>query len=94
MFRPRKLDRVHPKELLECAFDIVVPVTSSLLPDAETIYTISEVIQEFSALQVPGISSCYVKFFKMLLLIMWEVCGFMLVVLILLEGSKDVFTDP
>ncbi|XP_053488961.1 eIF-2-alpha kinase GCN2 isoform X3 [Ictalurus furcatus] len=51
VFRPRKLDRAHPKELLECAFDIVVPVTSSLLPDAETIYTISEVIQEFSALQ-------------------------------------------
>ncbi|XP_053488960.1 eIF-2-alpha kinase GCN2 isoform X2 [Ictalurus furcatus] len=42
VFRPRKLDRAHPKELLECAFDIVVPVTSSLLPDAETIYTISE----------------------------------------------------
>lgn len=52
VFRPRKPDRVHPRELLECAFDIVVPVTSSLLPDAETIYTISEVIQEFSALQV------------------------------------------
>lgn len=52
VFRPRKLDRAHPKELLECAFDIVVPVTSSLLPDAETIYTISEIIQEFSALQV------------------------------------------
>ncbi|KAF4083863.1 hypothetical protein AMELA_G00122190 [Ameiurus melas] len=51
VFRPRKLDRAHPKELLECAFDIIVPVTSSLLPDAETIYTISEVIQEFSALQ-------------------------------------------
>ncbi|XP_062863394.1 eIF-2-alpha kinase GCN2 [Trichomycterus rosablanca] len=51
VFRPRKLDRAHPRELLECAFDIVVPVTASLLPDAETIYTISEVIQEFSALQ-------------------------------------------
>lgn len=52
VFRPRKLDRAHPKELLECVFDIVVPLTSSLLPDAETIYAISEVIQEFSALQV------------------------------------------
>uniref|UniRef100_A0AAR2JGZ3 eIF-2-alpha kinase GCN2 n=1 Tax=Pygocentrus nattereri TaxID=42514 RepID=A0AAR2JGZ3_PYGNA len=51
VFRPRKLDRAHPRELLECAFDIVVPVTGSLLPDAETIYTISEIIQEFSALQ-------------------------------------------
>ncbi|XP_029349412.1 eIF-2-alpha kinase GCN2 [Echeneis naucrates] len=51
VFRPRKWDRAHPRELLECAFDIVTPVTNSLLPDAETIYTISEIVQEFSALQ-------------------------------------------
>uniref|UniRef100_A0A1A8GP91 non-specific serine/threonine protein kinase n=1 Tax=Nothobranchius korthausae TaxID=1143690 RepID=A0A1A8GP91_9TELE len=51
VFRPRKLDRAHPRELLECAFDIITPVTNSLLPDAETIYTISEIIQEFPALQ-------------------------------------------
>lgn len=52
MFRPRKLDRAHPRELLECAFDIITPVTNSLLPDAETIYTISEIVQEFPVLQV------------------------------------------
>ncbi|XP_054469210.1 eIF-2-alpha kinase GCN2 [Anoplopoma fimbria] len=51
VFRPRKLDRAHPRELLECAFDIITPVTNSLLPDAETIYTISEIIQEFPVLQ-------------------------------------------
>ncbi|XP_024125468.1 eIF-2-alpha kinase GCN2 [Oryzias melastigma] len=51
VFRPRKLDRAHPRELVECAFDIVTPVTNSLLPDAEIIYTISEIIQEFPALQ-------------------------------------------
>ncbi|KAF7664989.1 hypothetical protein LDENG_00158310 [Lucifuga dentata] len=51
VFRPRKPDRAHPRELLECAFDIITPITNSLLPDAETIYTISEIIQEFSALQ-------------------------------------------
>ncbi|CAK6957149.1 eIF-2-alpha kinase GCN2 [Scomber scombrus] len=51
VFRPRKLDRSHPRELLECAFDIITPVTNSLLPDAETIYTISEIVQEFPALQ-------------------------------------------
>ncbi|KAM6961283.1 eIF-2-alpha kinase GCN2 [Aplochiton taeniatus] len=51
VFRPRKLDRAHPRELLECAFDIIVPVTNSLLPDAETIYTVSEIIMEFSPLQ-------------------------------------------
>lgn len=52
VFRPRKLDRAHPRELVECAFDIITPVTNSLLPDAETIYTISEIVQEFPALQV------------------------------------------
>uniref|UniRef100_A0A4W5N4R0 Uncharacterized protein n=1 Tax=Hucho hucho TaxID=62062 RepID=A0A4W5N4R0_9TELE len=51
VFRPRKLNRVHPRELLECSFDVIVPVTNSLLPDAETIFTISEIIQEFSVLQ-------------------------------------------
>ncbi|XP_055013276.1 eIF-2-alpha kinase GCN2 isoform X2 [Boleophthalmus pectinirostris] len=51
VFRPRKLDRAHPRELLECAFDIITTVTNSLLPDAETIYTVYEIIQEFPALQ-------------------------------------------
>ncbi|XP_054572339.1 eIF-2-alpha kinase GCN2 [Eptesicus fuscus] len=51
VFRPRKLDRFHPKELLECAFDIVTSTTNSSLPTAEVIYTIYEIIQEFPALQ-------------------------------------------
>ncbi|XP_062973789.1 eIF-2-alpha kinase GCN2 [Elgaria multicarinata webbii] len=51
VFRPRKLDRCHPKELLECAFDIITPAGNSFLPIAETIYTISEIIQEFPVLQ-------------------------------------------
>ncbi|XP_067847268.1 eIF-2-alpha kinase GCN2 isoform X2 [Heptranchias perlo] len=51
VFRPRKLDRCHPRELLECAFDIVTPTTSSLLPDAEVIYTTAEIINEFPVLQ-------------------------------------------
>ncbi|XP_068018973.1 eIF-2-alpha kinase GCN2 isoform X2 [Melanerpes formicivorus] len=51
VFRPRKLDRCHPKELLECAFDIITSTGNSFLPVAETIYAISEIIQEFSVLQ-------------------------------------------
>uniref|UniRef100_A0A8D2L6V2 eIF-2-alpha kinase GCN2 n=1 Tax=Varanus komodoensis TaxID=61221 RepID=A0A8D2L6V2_VARKO len=51
VFRPRKLDRCHPRELLECAFDIITPAGNSFLPIAETIYTISEIIQEFPVLQ-------------------------------------------
>ncbi|XP_004712755.1 eIF-2-alpha kinase GCN2 [Echinops telfairi] len=51
VFRPRKLDRCHPKELLECAFDIITSTTNSSLPTAEIIYTIYEIIQEFPVLQ-------------------------------------------
>ncbi|XP_069574792.1 eIF-2-alpha kinase GCN2 isoform X2 [Brachyistius frenatus] len=51
VFRARKLDRAHPRELLECSFDIITTGTNSLLPDAEAIYTISEIIQEFPAVQ-------------------------------------------
>uniref|UniRef100_A0A8D1AFC3 eIF-2-alpha kinase GCN2 n=1 Tax=Sus scrofa TaxID=9823 RepID=A0A8D1AFC3_PIG len=51
VFRPRKLDRFHPKELLECAFDIVTSTTNSSLPTAEIIYMIYEIIQDFPALQ-------------------------------------------
>ncbi|XP_072425462.1 eIF-2-alpha kinase GCN2-like isoform X2 [Chiloscyllium punctatum] len=51
VFRPRKPDRSHPRELLECAFDIVTPITNNLLPDAEVIYTVFEIIQEFPVLQ-------------------------------------------
>ncbi|XP_051868966.1 LOW QUALITY PROTEIN: eIF-2-alpha kinase GCN2-like [Pristis pectinata] len=51
VFRPRRLDRSHPKELLECAFDIVTPITSNLLPDAEVIQVIAQIIQLFHVLQ-------------------------------------------
>ncbi|XP_018086600.1 eIF-2-alpha kinase GCN2 isoform X2 [Xenopus laevis] len=51
VFRPRKLNRCHPKELIECAFDIITSATNSYLPIAETIYTIYEIIQEFPVLQ-------------------------------------------
>ncbi|KAG8449508.1 hypothetical protein GDO86_016233 [Hymenochirus boettgeri] len=51
VFRPRKLNRCHPKELTECAFDVITSGTSSYFPIAETIYTIFEIIQEFPVLQ-------------------------------------------
>uniref|UniRef100_A0A8C8RLK2 eIF-2-alpha kinase GCN2 n=1 Tax=Pelusios castaneus TaxID=367368 RepID=A0A8C8RLK2_9SAUR len=51
VYRPRKLDRCHPKELLECAFDVITSTGNSFLPIAETISTISEIIQEFPVLQ-------------------------------------------
>ncbi|XP_040188349.1 eIF-2-alpha kinase GCN2 isoform X1 [Rana temporaria] len=51
VFRPRKLNRCHPKELTECAFDVITSSVNSYLPTAETIYTIYEIIQEFPVLQ-------------------------------------------
>ncbi|KAE8587318.1 hypothetical protein XENTR_v10021928 [Xenopus tropicalis] len=51
VFRPRKLNRCHPKELTECAFDIITSAANCYLPIAETIYTIYEIIQEFPVLQ-------------------------------------------
>ncbi|KAM5129109.1 eIF-2-alpha kinase GCN2 isoform 2-T2 [Mantella aurantiaca] len=51
VFRPRKLNRCHPKELTECAFDVITSSVNSYLPIAETIYTIYEIIQEFPVLQ-------------------------------------------
>ncbi|KAM9294477.1 eIF-2-alpha kinase GCN2 [Gastrophryne carolinensis] len=51
VFRPRKLNRFHPKELTECAFDVITSSLNSYLPIAETIYTIYEIIQEFPVLQ-------------------------------------------
>ncbi|XP_075049500.1 eIF-2-alpha kinase GCN2 [Mixophyes fleayi] len=51
VFRPRKLNRCHPKELIECAFDVITSSVSSYLPIVETIYTIYEIIQEFPVLQ-------------------------------------------
>ncbi|XP_073495017.1 eIF-2-alpha kinase GCN2 isoform X1 [Phyllobates terribilis] len=51
VFRPRKLNHCHPKELTECAFDVITSSANSYLPVTETMYTIYEIIQEFPVLQ-------------------------------------------
>ncbi|XP_072896472.1 eIF-2-alpha kinase GCN2 isoform X3 [Hemitrygon akajei] len=51
VFRPRRLHRSHPKELLECAFDIVTPSTNNLLADAEVIQVVAQIIKLFHVLQ-------------------------------------------
>ncbi|KAM3917996.1 eIF-2-alpha kinase GCN2 [Leptodactylus fuscus] len=51
VFRPRKLNRCHPKELTECAFDVITSSVNSFLPVTEAMYTIYEIIQEFPVLQ-------------------------------------------
>ncbi|CAL1531308.1 unnamed protein product [Lymnaea stagnalis] len=56
VFREKKfynvLFNVHPKELTECAFDIITPHSStSLFPDAEVLTIVQEIINKFPALQ-------------------------------------------
>ncbi|XP_076353947.1 eukaryotic translation initiation factor 2 alpha kinase Gcn2 isoform X2 [Tachypleus tridentatus] len=51
VFRERKVYGCHPRELYECAFDIVTPSQGSLLPDAEVLFVVSEIIDAYPALQ-------------------------------------------
>nr|XP_039247644.1 eIF-2-alpha kinase GCN2-like [Styela clava] len=50
VYRKVKIHRSHPKELWECAFDIVTPTVCSLIPDAEGICAVSEIISSFPVL--------------------------------------------
>lgn len=47
VFRDRKILGAHPKELYECAFDIVSPTSEGNVPDAEVLLTVAEIIREF-----------------------------------------------
>ena len=54
VYRQSKLSGNHPKELWECAFDIVTPKhinTNHLLPEAETICVLNSIVEEFPMLQ-------------------------------------------
>ncbi|XP_071485628.1 eIF-2-alpha kinase GCN2-like [Diadema antillarum] len=51
VYREKKLFGSHPRELTECAFDIVTNTPGNLLPDAETLHLVSEIIDEFPDLQ-------------------------------------------
>ncbi|XP_013386608.1 eIF-2-alpha kinase GCN2 isoform X2 [Lingula anatina] len=54
VFRSKKVFGSHPKELIECAFDIVTSTPGGLVADAEVIHVVFEVINEFPALQNKG----------------------------------------
>ncbi|XP_074036650.1 eukaryotic translation initiation factor 2 alpha kinase Gcn2 isoform X2 [Leptinotarsa decemlineata] len=44
VFTERKLLGAHPKEQVHCAFDIVTATSDSLMPDAEIVYIVSEIL--------------------------------------------------
>lgn len=50
VYRDRKILGAHPKELYECAFDIVSPTSEGNVPDAEVLLTVAEIIREFPCL--------------------------------------------
>ena len=58
IYREKKTFIQHPKELTECAFDIVTPSQGSLIPDAELLVLTQDVINEFPSLQA---KNYYVK---------------------------------
>ncbi|XP_053995290.1 eIF-2-alpha kinase GCN2 isoform X3 [Hylaeus anthracinus] len=51
VFREKKVLGFHPRELYECAFDIISPTANNLLMEAELIYIVWEVINELPQLQ-------------------------------------------
>ncbi|XP_059478239.1 eIF-2-alpha kinase GCN2 isoform X2 [Neocloeon triangulifer] len=48
VFRERRVFGVHPRELYECAFDIVSPNLSFQLAEAELLAILSEIVSEFN----------------------------------------------
>ncbi|XP_026672144.1 uncharacterized protein LOC108628228 [Ceratina calcarata] len=51
VFREKKVLGFHPRELYECAFDIISPTPDNLLMEAELIYIVWEIINELPPLQ-------------------------------------------
>jgi len=50
VYRENRLQGLHPRELAACSFDIVhLSSCSSLIPDAEVIAIVSEIISEMEA---------------------------------------------
>jgi len=47
VFRERKSNFVHPRELFECAFDIVTPNPGSLTADAELLSVVYDILADF-----------------------------------------------
>lgn len=52
VFRQNKPFGLHPREIVECAFDIITSTHSCSVPDAELLVMVQEVINEFQGLQV------------------------------------------
>lgn len=56
MYRERKVFGFQPRELYECAFDIVTPTPGNLTADAELLSIVFELIQQFPALKSKNVA--------------------------------------
>ncbi|XP_064465793.1 eIF-2-alpha kinase GCN2-like [Ornithodoros turicata] len=54
VYRPRRVQGCHPRELYECAFDVVAPGPCTCLFEAETLQLVAEIVNEFPELQNRG----------------------------------------
>ena len=50
VYRDTKILGAHPKELYECVFDIVTSSPEDLVPDAEVLFAVFEIINKFPSL--------------------------------------------
>ncbi|GLV39622.1 Gcn2 [Carabus blaptoides fortunei] len=51
VYREKKIFGFHPRELYECAFDIVTPNPGSFMADAELLSIVSEIVNQFTDLR-------------------------------------------
>ncbi|ESO93561.1 hypothetical protein LOTGIDRAFT_119057 [Lottia gigantea] len=51
VYQEKKFFGLHPKDMTECAFDIVTPSHASLIPESELLAVSSQVIHEFPTLR-------------------------------------------
>ncbi|XP_071963594.1 eIF-2-alpha kinase GCN2-like [Antedon mediterranea] len=51
VYREKRLFGSHPRELTECAFDIISNTQGTLIPDAEVLHVVTEIINEYPSLQ-------------------------------------------
>jgi histidyl-tRNA synthetase len=58
VYKQNKALNLHPREYVECAFDIVTTAKDCLLPDAELLIVVKQVINAFPVLQVMMTNNC------------------------------------
>lgn len=56
VYRERKVYGFSPRELFECAFDIVTPTSANLMADAELLYIFFEIVNELPVIKTKQVT--------------------------------------